>query len=192
MLRAFLACEFPASLQDAIQAATTDLRRALGNDLISWVPSHNIHLTLKFLGDVSPSRLEPIYAALAAEAVKFQEFEVRVGGLGCYPNPRRPRVLWTALNAPAELAGLQHSLESATAQLGFAAEERGFSPHLTVGRVRQQSSAADLQKIRRALEQTEIGAIGVARVQAIHLFRSDLQAAGSVYTKLFTAHLEVS
>jgi 2'-5' RNA ligase len=192
VLRTFLACELPSALQDAIQKATAGLRGALGKDLIRWVPSHNIHLTLKFLGDVSPSSLEPIKAVLAAEAVQCQAFEVRVGGLGCYPNPRRPRIVWTALNAPAELAGLQHNLEVATARLGYASEERGFSPHLTIGRVRQHTSAADLQKIRGALEQMRLGDIGVARLEAIHLFRSDLQATGSVYTRLFTAHLGMS
>jgi RNA 2',3'-cyclic 3'-phosphodiesterase len=189
LLRAFLASELSPPLQDAIQIATTGLRKNLGNDLIRWVPIRNVHLTLIFLGDVSSSGLDLIKQMMAAEATKFQAFEMQLEGLGCFPSTRRPRVLWVGLNAPAALSTLQHALEVAAGRLGYESEDRGFSPHLTIGRVRQNVSAADQQKIRIALEETRVGNLGTSCVNGVHLFKSDLMPGGSLYTKLFTAPL---
>jgi 2'-5' RNA ligase len=190
LLRAFLAAELPAPLQDAIQTATSDLRKALGNDLIRWVPASNVHLTFKFLGDVSPSSLDLIKQMLEAEAAQCRTFDIRVEGIGSYPNPRRPRVLWVGLEGPASMITLQHAIEASAARLGYEPEERSYSPHLTIGRVRQNVSNADLHKIGSALEETSIGLLGTTRVDAIHLYQSELNPAGSIYTKLFSAHLQ--
>jgi RNA 2',3'-cyclic 3'-phosphodiesterase len=189
LLRAFLASELPLPLQDAIQTATSGLHRSVGDQLVKWVPPRNIHLTLKFLGDVSSSSLDLIKQMLAAEAGRYEPFEVRVDGLGAYPNPRRPRVLWVGLQAPPALTSLQRAIEAGAVRLGYEADERPFSPHLTIGRVRQNVSAAELQKIRAALEAVQVGPLGSARVEAIHLFQSELRPNGSIYTKLFSAPL---
>jgi 2'-5' RNA ligase len=190
LLRAFLASELSPALQDSISTATANLRQALRDGLIRWVPPHNVHLTLKFLGDVSPSSLDLIKQMLVAEASEFTAFDVTVEGLGCYPNVRRPRVLWVGLKAPAELTSLQRAIEAAAARLGYESEERDFSPHLTIGRVRQNTSSDDLHKIRSALEECHVGLLGSARVEAIHLFKSELRPEGSLYTKLFSAPLQ--
>ena len=188
-LRAFLASEVPTSFQDAIQATTTGLRKNLGDDLIRWVPVHNVHLTLIFLGDISSSSLDLIKQMMTVEAAQVRAFEIQIEGLGSYPNSRRPRVLWVGLNAPVALTYLQHALEMAAARLGYAPEDREFSPHLTIGRVRQNVSAADQQKVRDALEGTKVGNLGAVCVNGVHLFKSDLQPTGSLYTKLFSAPL---
>jgi 2'-5' RNA ligase len=189
LLRCFVAVELPASLQDAIEAATAVPRARMGPDLVRWVPARNIHLTLKFLGDTAPSGIGMIQAALRAQATQYKAFDVLVEGFGAFPTKRKPRVLWVGLKGPTELASLHHELDVATARLGYRSEERGFSPHLTIGRVRQTITSAGLQRIRDELEQTSIGEIGAMRVGAVKLFKSELQAAGSVYTSLFTAAL---
>ncbi len=189
LLRAFIASELPAALQDSVHSATADLRKTLGDGLIRWVPAHNVHLTLKFLGDVSTSSLELIKQMMVTEAAQFAAFDVQVEGLGCYPNVRRPRVLWVGLTAPAELASLQRAIEAASARLGYESEERDFSPHLTIGRVRQNASSGDVHKIRTAMEGCRIGSLGGTRVDAIHLFKSELRPEGSIYTRLFSAPL---
>jgi 2'-5' RNA ligase len=190
LLRAFIASELPPPLQDSIHTATASLRDALGDGLIRWVPAHNVHLTLKFLGDVSTSSLELIKQMMATEASQFAAFDAQVEGLGCYPNLRRPRVLWVGLQAPAELVSLQRAIEAASARLGYESEERDFSPHLTIGRVRQNVSSSDLHRIRAALESGQIGLLGGTRVEAIHLFKSELRPEGSIYTKLYSAPLQ--
>jgi 2'-5' RNA ligase len=117
-------------------------------------------------------------------------FRMQVGGHGSFPTPRRARIIWIGIQAPAALESLQHGIESAAARLGYEPEARPFSPHLTIGRVRQPVSAGDQQQVRVALERTQVGALGSADVTSVHLFKSDLQPTGSVYTRLFSAPLK--
>ena len=189
LVRTFIACELSASLQDAIQAAIAGLRKSLAPSLVRWVPGHNVHLTLKFLGDVPESSLDPIYVALAAQAANYSPFEVVVEGMGAFPNSRRPRILWIGMKAPPELASLQHDLDLATERLGYKSDFQDFAPHLTIARVRQTAGAADQQSIREAMARMPVGTLGSQHVDAVHLLKSDLQASGSIYTDLFTAPL---
>ncbi|MFZ1043534.1 MAG: RNA 2',3'-cyclic phosphodiesterase [Anaerolineales bacterium] len=187
LLRAFVAVEIPSSLQRTIQESISGLWKTLGNDLVRWVPAQNVHLTLKFLGNVSSSNLDLIKQMMTTEVAQHPCFEMQVEGIGSFPNSRRPRVIWVGLHAPAALESLQHGIESASARLGYTSEEKSFSPHLTVGRVKQNLSAAEIQRIGAALEETKIGPLGLVHVDAAHLFKSDLQPNGSVYTRLFSA-----
>jgi RNA 2',3'-cyclic 3'-phosphodiesterase len=189
LLRAFIAIELPAHVCDAIQKQTVRLRQTLGIDLIRWVPTQNMHLTLKFLGDTATSHLDFLKQQLVREADSHPQFDLQLGGLGAFPTSKRPRLLWIGIHAPADLASLQRSIEAGTSRLGYEPEERAFSPHLSIGRVRQNVSPPDLQKIRTALDTIQLGNIGIARVDSIHLFKSDLQPSGSIYTKLFSAPL---
>jgi 2'-5' RNA ligase len=127
---------------------------------------------------------------LTAETTGSAPFSMQIGGLGSFPTPRRARIIWIGIQAPAALESLQHGIESAAARLGYEPEARPFSPHLTIGRVRQPVSAGDQQQVRVALERTQVGALGSADVTSVHLFKSDLQPTGSVYTRLFSAPLK--
>lgn len=186
MLRSFVAVEIPAEIQSALARSTAPLQKALPKPLIRWVAPQNVHLTLKFLGDVSPANLERLAEALKAEAVTHETFSMSVGGLGAFPTPRRARIIWIGLEAPASLMALLRGVEAVTARLGYASEDRPFSPHLTIGRVGQNVSGTDFQRIRTALEGATVGALGTLRVDAVHIFKSDLQPGGSVYTHLYT------
>jgi 2'-5' RNA ligase len=190
LLRAFIAIEIPLPIRQAILEQTESLRRALGPALVRWVPIENMHLTLKFLGDVSPTNLELISQMLTNEAAGCAPFSIQVGGLGSFPTPRRARVIWVGIQAAAALESLQRGIDSASARLGYESEARPFSPHLTIGRVKQQIPATGHQTIRAALEQTQVGALGSAEISAVHLFKSDLQSSGAVYTRLFSAPLK--
>jgi 2'-5' RNA ligase len=186
LLRAFIAVEIPHEIQQAIFNKATSILKKTTDSLVRWVPPENMHLTLKFLGDVSPSNVELLTQVLRAEAESAHGFDLRIGGLGSFPNLRRPRVLYIGIQAPAGLEALQRGVESASRRLGYESDERPFSPHLTLGRVRQDASASDQQKIRQALENIHIDSLGTARVDSVHLFKSDLKPSGSVYTKLFS------
>jgi 2'-5' RNA ligase len=126
---------------------------------------------------------------LSVEVSQHASFGLKFGGLGAFPNPRRPRVIWIGIQAPAGLEALQHGIEAAAATLGYPSEMRPFSPHLTIGRVKQNVSTAEVKNIRTALEATKVGALGTALVSAVHLFKSDLKPSGAVYTRLFSAPL---
>jgi 2'-5' RNA ligase len=190
MLRSFIAIELPAGIQKAILAGTAGLQNACPKPLVRWLPPENIHLTLKFLGDVSPANLEQLAEALAVETVKHDPFNISVGGLGAFPNPRRARVIWIGLEAPAGLLTLQHSVESVSSRLGYTSEERPFSAHLTIGRTGQNCSAADLAAIRAGLEACLVGPLGTVKVAAVQIFKSELNPTGSVYTRLYSLPLK--
>jgi 2'-5' RNA ligase len=121
--------------------------------------------------------------------VNYQPFDLQVGGLGSFPSPKRPRVIWIGIQAPPGLASLRDSIESAVEGLGFPREGRSFSPHLTIGRVNQRASGADQQRLAVALKTTKVGPLGTALVEAVLLFKSELKSGGPVYTKLFSAPL---
>jgi 2'-5' RNA ligase len=189
LLRAFIAIEFSPHLQDAIEKQTARLRQTLGNDLVRWIPAGNMHLTLKFLGDIASSHVDFLKQLLTHEATQHSQFDLQIGGLGSYPNSRQPRILWVGLHTPADLISLQKSIEAGTTRLGYEQEEHAFSPHLTLGRVRQNISPEEFPKIRAAMDNIQLGNIGTARVDSIHLIKSELNPNGSVYTNLFSAPL---
>jgi RNA 2',3'-cyclic 3'-phosphodiesterase len=187
-LRAFIAVELPLEIRQNVQQATSSLRRDIGS-LIRWVALENMHLTLKFLGDIPSENVEVLTQLIHAQADSFNSFDIHLSGIGSFPNPRRPRVIYVGIPAPAALEAFQRQMESAIHRLGYNPEERAFAPHLTIGRVRQHVSADDQQKIRRALEEATIDSLGTARVNSVHLYKSDLKPNGPAYTKLFSAHL---
>jgi len=192
MLRSFIAVEIPAEIQSALARSTAPLQKDLPKPLIRWVAPQNVHLTLKFLGDVSPVNLEQLADALKVEALNHETFTIFVGGLGAFPTPRHARVIWVGLQAPVALMALLRGVEAVAARLGYASEDRPFSPHLTIGRVGQNIPGKDLQRIRTALEGSTVGALGTLRVDALHIFKSDLQPGGPVYSRLYTLPLKSS
>jgi RNA 2',3'-cyclic 3'-phosphodiesterase len=192
LLRAFIAIEIPIGIREAIGKAIVPLQKGRVGSAVRWVPLENMHLTLKFLGDVSLANVEMLCEMLHAEADLFHCFELRLHGLGSFPNLKRPRVLYIGVQAPVTLEALHRGVDSASRRLGYESEERGFSPHLTIGRVKQSVNATEQQAIRRALEETRIDLLGTARVDSVHLYKSDLKPTGSVYTRLYSAPLRKS
>jgi 2'-5' RNA ligase len=188
LLRAFIAVEIPLVIRQTVHNVTSNLRKGTGA-LIRWVPTENIHLTLKFLGDISPANVDMLTQMMRAEADHFNCFELHLIGLGSFPSPKRPRVIYIGIQAPAGLVALHRGIESASRRLGYESEERGFSPHLTIGRVKQNVTTSEQQTIRRALEETKFDSLGTAKVDSVHLYKSDLKPTGSVYTRLFSAPL---
>jgi 2'-5' RNA ligase len=189
VIRAFIAIGLPEPLQRKLEAVIGDLKGRLGNGAVRWVAGANIHLTLKFLGDVSPANLEMLKKIIQAEASAHPVFEMGVGGLGAFPSIHRPRVIWVKVDAPPELKSLQHGIEHETTRLGYDREERAFSPHLTLGRVNRSATPREIQQIGEVLEHTTLGKLGVVRVEHVSLYRSDLRPGGAIYTCLFSAPL---
>lgn len=189
LLRTFIALDIPNPIRQAIQQKIDLLRALPGAACVRWVAANSIHLTLKFLGETSPADLEAITQGLRVAAAAVGGFDFQVGGFGAFPSSRRARVLFIGVQAPAELEVLQRGIESACAPLGYAPEPRAFSPHLTIGRIKPEGYAAEQEKIRHSLADFHIDSLGTARVDSVHLYRSDLQPHGAVYTKLFSARL---
>ncbi len=191
-IRAFIALELPDEIRqkiDEVSHALQDRCTELGGDkarhAVRWVPASNIHLTLKFLGEVSTANIQSIARMLKAEAATQPPFNVVVGGLGAFPNAKRPRVIWIGSHAPDNLLALQKAIESGSSALGYPTEDRPFSPHLTLGRVSQSAAPSDTAAVSQALSIVQVGELGHFQVTQIHLFRSDLKPGGAVYTSLY-------
>lgn len=189
VIRAFIALDLASPVYARLEQVSARLRDRLHGVPMRWSQVNNIHLTLKFLGDVSATNLETLQKVLENEAGKHPPFTLSTGGLGAFPSPNRARVLWMGIQAPPDLAALQLGIEQEMARLGYAPEERPFSPHLTLGRVGRNVTPQDLRRIGEALKEEQTGDLGATRVEAVHLFKSDLRPEGSIYTRLFSASL---
>lgn len=190
VIRAFIAIDLTPDVRRQLDQVSAQLRQALPGTPVRWVPAANIHLTLKFLGDVSLSSLDMLKNMVQTEVAAHRPFDVSVGGLGAFPNPKHCRVVWIGIEAPAELNSLQHGIDASMATLGYSREERPFSAHLTLGRVSRNATSKDAHALAGVLESTRIGFLGMVTVESIHLFKSDLHPTGSVYTRLFSANLK--
>jgi RNA 2',3'-cyclic 3'-phosphodiesterase len=188
VIRAFIAIDLPLYIQNKLADILLQLQQSEAR-AVRWVPSNNIHLTIKFLGDVSPTNLELLTRLLRSEVSRFRSFEICVGELGAFPSIRRPRVIWIGVEAPPTLTALQRAIETETVRLGYAIEERPFSPHLTLGRVAHNATPEEVHKVADILAKIKVGELGKAVVDHVRLFRSDLQPGGAVYTQLFSTPL---
>ncbi len=189
VLRAFIAADLTPAVREAVAQVSRNLQQKLAGLPLRWVAPENMHLTLKFLGDVSARNLRLLEEMLAGEARQHTAFEFGVGTLGAFPNPRHPRVLWVGVSGPDALQRLHAGIENAMARLGYPREQRPYQPHLTLARVARNAPAAVIRQISQVLRQETVGYLGSVRVEAIHLYRSDLSPQGPRYTRLFTAAL---
>ena len=149
-----------------------------------------VHLTLKFLGDTPLDKIDRIQAALVQAASQVEPFTFNVSGLGCFPNSRRPRVLWVGIQEPTgRLARLRDLIEDCVAPVGFPTERRSFHPHLTLGRVQRHASKSEVREIGEVVATSITGTVAEVAVTSVAHIKSDLRPSGAVYTTLFDASL---
>jgi 2'-5' RNA ligase len=190
MLRTFIAVELDKELLGNLVALQDRLREQVAPRSIRWVRPEGIHLTLKFLGETRPDQVEAVKVALDRAASEVRPFAFTVGGTGCFPNTRRPRVIWVGLYEPAgTLSRLRDAVESHVAPLGFPTEKRPFRPHLTLGRVQRYASKSEVREIGEVIAASEIGNLDEMRVERVSYIKSDLRPGGAVYTTLHEAQL---
>jgi RNA 2',3'-cyclic 3'-phosphodiesterase len=183
-IRTFVCIEIPEEIQDRLQELQRILMR-IGAQ-VSWVKKLNIHLTLKFLGDVPRSRINSVGAAVGRAARVTSPFQIEVEGTGCFPSSRSPRVLWVGLGKiPHALRQLQTALESELELERFPRDPKYFAPHLTIGRLKSQSNVRPLVE---ALRSAGFKAANF-RASEICVMRSDLRPTGSIYIRQFVIPL---
>lgn len=183
-LRLFVAITVPEEIKSRLAALQRELRDRLGRSSASWTRPENFHLTLRFLGDVPSNRLDVLTAALTGAASAQAALKLAVTGLGCFPNPRRPRVLWAGVCDEAEkLPELARRIVDATHSFSCQTAEERFAGHLTLARFRnigREDSAALDRLIRESAERN----FGSWHAGTVDLVRSELHPAGSRYTTL--------
>jgi 2'-5' RNA ligase len=180
MLRAFLAIDLPAGLRPVLARVQEELKKS-GAD-VKWVPVGNIHITLKFFGQIAEAQVEPIVQAAGDIARGQQPFTLKVVGAGAFPSVKNPRVVWLGVEGDLNLmAGFYRQLETAFAGLGFPPEDRPFSPHLTLGRVKSPRNRVELSRCLTTLAAPQSKPF---QVREIVLYRSNLSPQGATYSPL--------
>lgn len=183
MLRSFIALILPQALHDALQVVCEDLKRELSGVPLRWVATENIHLTLKFLGDVTDEQVELVSNQLRSFAAESAPIELTLTELGAFPSLRKPLVVWAGVTAPPALVELNAKVEAAMQALGFEAEPRPFLPHLTLARLQRSARFADPHRVGDLIAAAHLQpASGVA--DTLTLFRSQLKPGGAVYNPL--------
>ncbi len=179
-MRTFIAIELSEEIKNELAQIQARLRYA-GAD-VKWVEQQNIHLTMKFLGEVKEDRIEEVVSALNEVAKESKPFEAIIKDLGVFPKLEFPRVVWVGLERGAEESkALARRVDERLEKLGFQRESRPFSPHLTIGRVRSPKNKAALKEKIMA---TSIEKVLSQRVDSIILFKSELTSQGPIYSKL--------
>lgn len=178
-IRTFIAIPVPSEGIRVLEDAVQRLHSAIGRS-VRWVRPEGIHLTLKFLGDIQAEMAERVVDALQPVAAGFSPFELSISGLGVFPNCRRPRVLWAGVHGELEtLSALQLAVNDAIGELGLPKEEREFSPHLTLGRVRRDVPDGQLRKIGQVMADGELEGEPMWTADTIDLMRTELDPSGS-------------
>ena len=179
-IRCFVAIEIPEPIQQRLERIQEKFRQQIQK--ASWVKPGNIHLTLKFLGDVDPVDLESIGEAIKSEASRHGSFTFRIGGVGAFPNLARPRVIWTGVKVGKEhVCHLATGIDLALSRCGFSSDTKKFNPHLTIARLKGRM---DLRPY--ALQYRQYDRIDGAEmtVDAISLIQSQLHSRGAIYSTL--------
>ncbi len=185
-IRSFIAIDLTPEARAGLSDLQNRLKAVLPPKTVRWTALPNIHLTLHFLGDIAASDVEKVTEIVQATAANFQPFRLRLAGLGCFPNTRRPRIVWAGVNGETRILGeLHRRLGEGLRVIDFTPEARPYSPHLTIGRVNDLPPHR-LAQLGELLEQERLAVGELARltVTEIQLIKSDLQPAGPVYTAL--------
>lgn len=161
--------------------AFSDLKNILAGEIIKWTDISNTHLTLAFLGDTDEKKIRIIKMMLEEKCSELKEFEFILSGLGLFRNYRDPRVIWAGISSSGSLTELNDKIREGLKETGFIVENRPFSPHLTLGRIKLIKDTVHLREVIEEYRDTEFQ---IVKVRDVVLFESILMQTGSVYKQL--------
>jgi len=189
-IRSFIAIELPDELKLGLVQLQARLKSGK-QPWVKWVDPYGIHLTLKFLGDIDVDKIGTITKATEAAVQGIPPFHLEVKSLGAFPNLRRVQVVWVGVGGEVDkLSQLQQRIESNLTPLGFTAEARPFTPHLTLARLRNQASLDERQRLGQLLANTSFETAYSIEVEAISLMRSQLTKEGAIYSRISSVKLK--
>lgn len=186
--RTFVALELPSRVRRNL-VSLSDQVPSRWRRHVRWVGASELHLTLKFLGEVEPSRLVDVAHLLQDAAGESSEFDLRLGETGAFPTPRRPNTLWVGFDGEVQrLVRLQARVEGSMGYAGFDVDRWRFHPHVTIGRLRRGPSGYMIRQIGRSWLEANLSERGFdVHVSRVTLFRSHLGPGGARYETLYTA-----
>ncbi len=181
MIRTFISIDLPEGIKEGISGLQGRLKQDECH--IGWVRPEAIHLTLKFLGEIDEKGIPEIESAIRRATKGFIPFYLRIMSLGVFPDIKRPRIIWLGINEEGDnLLRLQSRIEKEMEKIGHPREERGFKPHLTIGRVRDPYGLKGLIDAIESEKEVELGGF---KAEEVLIMRSDLRPEGPIYTRLF-------
>ncbi len=182
-MRLFVALEIPAAVRDNLAAQVKELRdlsAQVADKRPRWVRTENLHVTLKFIGEVAPAKIDGIRGVLSNIRLSAP-VDLQFRGLGFFPDEKHPRVLWAGLNPSANLSSLAGDIDRAIGTQGIARETRAFTPHLTLARLEPPGLH---EKLRSAIQKSCERDFGSFQAREFHLIESKLKSTGAEYTSL--------
>lgn len=187
MIRSFIAVDIPNEIKNKIAEIQMELQQILPK--VSWVKPSNIHLTLKFLGDVTPEQIPSIEEAIHDAVKGLQPFDIKIGGIRAFKNLSQPKVLWINIaTEPTSIIQLAENLDSSLNCLSFPKESRKFTPHLTIARIRNHINLTKFVSYFDAYNKMDYVPI---HIKQLSLIKSQLASEGAIYTKLKTVQFGV-
>ena len=184
MMRAFVAIEITQSVANKLTVVQRGLQEAVGGRDVRWVRADAIHITLQFLGEISAEQASMLSEEFGRAAESVEPFTLAASGLGCFPNCRRPRLLWAGVEDDlSALERLQNATERCAIQLGHAPDRRRFSAHLTIGRISSRLRRVEADVLREAVRAAKGQRFGEWRVAEMVLMQSTLGSDGAQYTR---------
>ena len=190
LIRAFIAVELPEELKKELTELKIQLKKN-SPPVVKWVDPNSIHITLKFLGEISEASIDELMLAMEESAQEISPFKLAVCQLGAFPEPSTAHRLSGSGKGDIEKTGpTQKNIEAYTEQLGFKRESRAFSPHLTLGRVRDETRPNESLRIGQLLKDTAFVALHNIDVNAINLMKSQLTTTGAIHTCIGTVNLK--
>lgn len=182
-MRAFIAVEIDDPAKQKISELISDLKKS-GAD-VKWITEDQMHLTLKFLGNIDGNKAREISDVLSSISNNLKSFTISLSDIGAFPNLNRPRVIWVGINKGAEhLKTISGKIETSLEKLGFEKEGREFNPHLTLGRLKTSKNLSELKKL---LNETPFNSENNIKINELVLFQSTLTPKGAIYSKLSAA-----
>ena len=188
-MRTFIAVDFPKDLLVRIDEITHFFKKKTPECALRWVEIDNLHLTIKFIGEINESKAGQVKDVLTQALFAQNAFNIEVSGLGMYPSHQNPRVIWFGILKGEPLIEIHNNLNRQMATIGIAAENRPFSPHLTIARVRRNTDHATAKLVGDILSQFKVDSLGWITINQVNLYKSELTPTGPIYTHLLSVPL---
>jgi len=188
-VRTFIAADLPIEILKKINTITAFFESQIAGESLKWVSTDNLHLTIKFIGDLPDEKLDPLKNLLTETLIDQGGFSIDIQGLRMYPNPKKPRVIWLGIVGGEPLTEIHNALESTLKPLGIPPEKRAYTPHLTIARVKRQTDPETAKLIGAVFSQFRVDSLGITTIDKVCLYKSILTPKGPVYTPLHMVSL---
>ena len=189
-IRSFIAIELPSDIRSKLDELQKELKQ---NKLqqIKWANPSGIHLTLKFLGNIDAGDIDKITGAIRESCRGYKKFTLELAELGVFPNYKRPRGIWLGVGGQMDiLLKLQRQIDDKLELIGFPREKRPFSPHITLGRVRDSITSNEQEQYGGVIQNKKYNERHIISVSSVNLMRSQLQPTGAIYSEISSIKLE--